>query len=164
MKATHHTQILSTAIQNRDPPCGLRHKVNPRIPDSKNIDFIIEWEEVTNNAALSYTKLLLKNWENTLKTAKENIQNLEARISSLQATKEEWTYIRETLLKIEEQTKEDLERKVQRGTRLWKTQEEDQQQASTSFNQTFPQSPTQFSHEQLPQRKQEDFRGRVTRL
>ena len=164
VKATHHTQILSTAIQNRDSPHGLRPKVNPRIPDSKNIDFIIEWEEVTNTAALSYTKLQLKNWENTLKTAKENIQNLEARISSLQATKEEWTYIRETLSKIEEQTKEDLERKVQRGPRPWKAQEEDQQQASTSFNQTFPQSQIQFLHEQLPQRKQEDFRGRVTRL
>ena len=63
VKATHHTQILSTAILNRDPPRGLRPKVNPRIPDSKNIDFIIEWEEVTNNAALSYTKLLLKNWK-----------------------------------------------------------------------------------------------------
>ena len=164
VKATHHTQILSTAILNRDPPRGLRPKVNPRIPDSKNIDFIIEWEEVTNNAALSYTKLLLKNWENTLKTAKENIQNLELRITSLQATKEEWTYIRETLLKIEEQTREDLERKVQRGPRPWKTQEEDHQQASTSFNQTRLQSQNQFSHEQLPQRRQEDFRGRVTRL
>ena len=113
---------------------------------------------------MSYTKLLLKNWENTLKIAKENIQNLEARITSLQATKEEWTYIRETLLKIEEQTKVDLERKVQRGPRPWKTQEEDHRQASTSFNQTALQSQNQFSHEQLPQRRQEDFRGRVTRL
>ena len=158
VKATHHTQILATALQNRDPPHELRPKVNPRIPDSKNIDFIIEWEEVTNTAALSYTKLLLKNWENTLKTAKENIQNLEARISSLQVTKEEWTYIRETLLKIKEQTKEDLERKIQRGPRTWKTQEEDQQQ------ETSPQSQMQFSREQLPQRKPEDFKGRVTRL
>ena len=99
-----------------------------------------------------------------MKTAKENIQNLEARIASLQATKEQWTYIRETLLKIEEQTKEDLERKIQRGPRPWRTQEEDQQQASTSFNQTVPQSQTQFSHKQLPQRRQEDFKGRITRL
>ena len=48
--------------------------------------------------------------------------------------------------------REDLERKVQRGPRPWKTQEEDHQQASTSFNQTALQSQNQFSHEQLPQR------------
>ena len=164
VKATHHIQILTTAVQNRDPPRGLRPKVNPRIPDNKNIDFIIEWEEVTNTAALNYTKLLLKNWETTRKMAQDNLQSLETRITTLQTTKEEWNYIRETLLKIEDQTKEDLERKIQRGPRPWKTPEEDQAQASTSFNQNFQPSQNQFSHEQLPQRKQEDFRGRVTRL
>ena len=164
VKATHHIQILTTGVQNRDPQRGLRPKVNPRIPDNKNIDFIIEWEEVTNTAALSYTKLLLKNWETTRKMAQDNLQSLEARITSLQATKEEWNYIKETLLKIEEQTKEDLERKIQRGPRTWKSPEEDQIQATTSFNQNYQASQNQFSHEQLPQRKQEDFRGRVTRL
>ena len=96
--------------------------------------------------------------------AQDNLQSLEARITSLQATKEEWNYIKETLLKIEDQTKEDLERKIQRGPRTWKSPEEYQPQATTSFNQNFQASQNQFSHEQLPQRKQEDFRGRVTRL
>ena len=164
VKATHHIQILTTAVQNRDPPRGLRPKVNPRIPDNKNIDFIIEWEEVTNTAALNYTKLLLKNWETTRKTAQDNLNSLDTRITTLQASKEEWNYIKETLQKIEDQTKEDLERKIQRGPRMWKTSEEEQIPASTSYNQNFQTSQNQFSHKQLPQRKQEDFRGRVTRL
>ena len=42
VKASHHIEVLKTAIETRDPPRGLRPKVNPRIPDSKNIDFIIE--------------------------------------------------------------------------------------------------------------------------
>ena len=83
VKATHHIQILTTAVQNRDPPRGLRPKVNPRIPDNKNIDFIIEWEEVTNTAALNYTKLLLKNWETTRKTAQDNLNSLDTRITTL---------------------------------------------------------------------------------
>ena len=134
------------------------------LPDNKNIDFIIEWEEVTNTAALNYTKLLLKNWETTRKTAQDNLNSLDSRITTLQASKQEWNYIRETLQKIEDQTKEDLERKIQRGPRMWQTSEEEQIPASTSYNQKFQTSQNQFSHEQLPQRKQEDFRGRVTRL
>ena len=76
VKSAHHIEILQTAVLNRDPPRGLRPKINPRIPDNKQIDFIIEWEEVTNTAALNYTKLLLKHWEFTSNTAKENLQQL----------------------------------------------------------------------------------------
>ena len=112
VKSAHHIEILQTAILNRDPPRGLRPKINPRIPDNKQIDFIIEWEEVTNTAALNYTKLLLKHWEFTSNTAKENINNLEARITSLNASEEEWTYIKEVINKIEGQTREDMERKI----------------------------------------------------
>ena len=116
MKSAHHIELLQTAIANRDPPQGLRPKVNPRIPDNKRIDFIIEWEEITNTAALNYTRLQLKQWEFTQTTARENTDNLNTRITSLKATAEEWTYINETLLKIERQTREDLERKGPRRT------------------------------------------------
>ena len=96
VKSAHHIELLPTAITNRDPPRGLRPKVNPRIPDSKRIDFITEWEEVTNTAALNYTRFLLKQWEFTQKTARENIDNLNTRITSLNASEEEWTYINQT--------------------------------------------------------------------
>ena len=163
VKASHHIELLTTAIVTRDPPRGLRPKVNPRIPDSKNIEFIIEWEEVTNTAALSYTKLLLKNWEGTLKTSKENIENLETRINKLQASVEEWTYIRETLHKIEKQTREDLERTKPRGPREQRPMEEE---ATTSIQPTTNSQAYQmpFYQEPLPQRRPEDFRGRSTRL
>ena len=113
MKSAHHIELLQQAIINRELPRGLRPKVNPRIPDNKRIDFIIEWEEVTNTAALNHTKLLLKQWEFTQKTTKENSENLEGSIDSLNATEEEWIYIRETLTKIETQTRKDLEKKIQ---------------------------------------------------
>ena len=164
VKATHHIELLSTAIATRDPPRGLRPKVNPRIPDNKNIEFIIEWEEVTNSAALSYTKLLLKNWEGTLKTSRENIENLETRINKLQSSVEEWTYIRETLNRIESQTKEDLERTRPRGPRNQIGQD---QEATTS---TTPQMMNTQGYqmpsyqEPLPQRRPEDSRRGSTRL
>ena len=153
MKSTHHIELLQTAIANRDPPRGLRPKVNPRIPDNKRIDFIIEWEEVTNTAALNYTRLLLKQWEFTQGTARENTDNLNTRINSLKATDEEWTYINETLLKIERQTKEDLERKGPRraNSRTSIQQQEEIPYPGTSVVSQIT-SPRPFYHEQLPQR------------
>ena len=58
IKSTHHIEILQEAILTRNPPCGLRPRINPRIPDNKQIDFLIEWDQVTTEAAISYTKLL----------------------------------------------------------------------------------------------------------
>ena len=138
--------------------------MNPRIPDSKNIDFIIEWEEVTNTAALNYTKLLLKNWEGTLKTSKANIENLESRINSLHSSVEEWTYIRETLNRIETQTKEDLDRTRPKGPREQKPMEEEAIPTTSNQMMNTQGYPMQFYPEPLPQRRPEDFRGRVTRL
>ena len=167
VKSSHHIELLQTAIINRDPPRGLRPKVNPRIPDSKRIDFIIEWEEVTNTAALNYTKLLLKQWEFTRKTSIENTENLESRIKALNANEEEWIYIKETLTKIEQQTKEDLEKKTVRRTPSRQTQIQPQQQQEEEPQIPYPgtsgiqqnNSPRQFYHAQLPQRNREDFRG-----
>ena len=169
VKSAHHIEILQTAVLNRDPPQGLRPKINPRIPDNKQIDFIIEWEEVTNTAALNYTKLLLKHWEFTSNTAKENINNLEARITSLNASKEEWTYIKEVINKIEGQTREDMERKIQPRNQRINQMEEDLPYPGTSQTMTtqppsLQQQQPRYLHEQLPQRNKEDLRGRITRL
>ena len=164
VKASHHIEVLTTAIETRDPPRGLRPKVNPRIPDSKNIDFIIKWEEVTNTAALNYTKLLLENWEGTLKTSKANIENLESRINSLHSSVEEWTYIRETLTRIETQTKEDLNRTRPKGPREQKPMEEEAIPTTSNQMMNTQGYPMQFYPEPLPQRRPEDFRGRTTRL
>ena len=81
IKSQHHIEILQSSIESRTPPQGLRPRVNPRIPDNKNIYFPIEWDQVTTEAALSYTRLLLKHWENVLLTSTENISNIESRIS-----------------------------------------------------------------------------------
>ena len=162
--ANHHIEVLTTVIETRDPPRGLRPKVNPRIPDSKNIDFIIAWEEVTNTAALSYTRLLLENWEGTLKTSKANIENLESRINALHSSVEEWTYIRETLNRIETQTKEELDRTRPKGPREQKPMEEETIPTTSNQIMNTPGYPMQYYQEPLPQRRPEDFRGRATRL
>ena len=82
IKATHHIEILQEAVLTRNPPRGLRPRINPRIPDNKQIDFLIEWDQVTTEAAISYTKLLLKHWETVLRTSSENIKNIETRINN----------------------------------------------------------------------------------
>ena len=172
VKSKHHIEILNTAIQNRDPPRGLRPRINPRIPDSKQIDFIIEWEEVTNTAALNYTKLLLKHWTTTETTAKENINNITNRIDLLNASPEEWTYIRETMERIESQTLEDVTRRNQRPPRTQGMVPPPLQtngiQPGTSqmgtAQMTQLEYSRQYSHDQLPQRNTEDSRRRQTRL
>ena len=167
IKSRHHIEILNTAIQNRDPPRGLRPRINPRIPDSKQIDFIIEWEEVTNTAALNYTKLLQKHWTHSEQIAQDNITNLNNRIELLNASLEEWNYIKETLDRIETQTKEDLARKNQRPPRM---QLQSQQQIQPPQQQMIQPGPsqltysTEYSHEQLPQRNTGDLRRNQTRL
>ena len=174
VKSKHHIEILNTAIQNRDPPCGFRPRINPRIPDSKQIDFIIEWEEVTNTASLSYTKLLLKHWTSTENTAKDNINNLTTRIDSLNATTEEWIFIRETMDRIESQTQEDVTRRNQQPPRtqgmtvppplLINPLQSGTSQIGTSHMTSQLGYSTPFSHDQLPQRNTEDSRRRQTQL
>ena len=149
IKSQHHIEILQSSIESRTPPRGLRPRVNPRIPDNKNIDFLIEWDQVTTEAALSYTRLLLKHWENVLLTATENISNIEIRIETQQATEEEWKYIREAIDKVRNQTREDLEKKQDRPNRF------PQQMMNTpSPSTSFFQPPTA-----LPQRQRRDREG-----
>ena len=87
--------------------------INPRIPNNKQIDFLIEWDQVTTEAAISYAKLLLKHWESVLKNSTENIEKIEDRITNQGANLEEWKKIRETIEKIRQQTQEDLDRKME---------------------------------------------------
>ena len=56
IKAEHHIELLQQAITSCNPPRGLRPCVNPRIPDNKDINFLIKWDQVTTEAAISYTK------------------------------------------------------------------------------------------------------------
>ena len=93
IKAEHHIELLQIAIDTRNPPQGLRPRVNPRIPDNKEINFLIEWDQTTTEAAISYTKLLLKHWESVQLTALGNITNINNRITIQQATEEEWNFI-----------------------------------------------------------------------
>ena len=92
----------------------MRPRINPRIPDNKQIDFLIEWDQVTTEAAISYTKLLLKHWETVLRTSSENIKNIETRINNQGANTEEWKKIKDTIEKVRQQTIEDLEKKQDR--------------------------------------------------
>ena len=114
IKSRHHIEILQESVNTRNPPRGLRPRINPRIPDNKQIDFLIEWDQVTTEAAISYTKLLLKHWEQVLKNSTENIEKIEERITSQGASLEEWKKIRETIEKIRQQTQEDLDKKIDR--------------------------------------------------
>ena len=41
IKVEHHIEILQLAIDTRNPPRGLIPRVNPRIPDNKEINFLI---------------------------------------------------------------------------------------------------------------------------
>ena len=100
IKATHHIEILQEAVLTRNPPHGLRPRINPRIPDNKQIDFLIEWDQVTTEAAISYTKLLLKHWETVLRSSSENIKNIESRIKNQGANTEEWKKITDTIEKV----------------------------------------------------------------
>ena len=102
IKLQHHIEIPQSSIESGTPPQGLRQQVNPQIPDNKNIHFLIKWDQVTTEAALSYIRLLLKHWENVLLTSTENISNIESRIETQQATEEEWKYIREAIDKVKE--------------------------------------------------------------
>ena len=97
LKASHHIELLTTAVQTRNPPTGLRPRVNPRIPDNKNITFLIEWDQITTDAAISYTRLLLRHWESVQTGAIENISYIEERINTQQATEQEWTFIKEVI-------------------------------------------------------------------
>ena len=125
--------------------------MNPRIPDSKNITFLIEWDQITTETAISYTKLLLKHWESVQAGAIENISNIENRITIQKATDQEWNFIREVIDKITTQTKEDLEKKPDRRWRTTNQQIPQPQQtmditeASTSFYQN--------QQQPLPQRQ-----------
>ena len=138
IKAEHHSVLLQKAITSHNPPRGLRPHVNPRIPANKDINFLIEWDQVTTEAAISYTKLLLKQWEVVQASSIENISSIELRITTHRATEEEWNFIKEIQEKITRQTKEDLDRKPDRRT--WKTnsqqtmnqQQDQQEEASTS--------------------------------
>ena len=129
-----------------------------RIPDNKNITFLIEWDQITTDAAISYTRLLLKHWESVQTGAIENISNIEERINTQQATEQEWTFIKEVINKITTQTKEDLEKKPDRRWRPNNQQNPQTQQttdtpeASTSFFQNPPPLPQR-------QRRTGDFRG-----
>ena len=114
IKATQYIEILQEALLTRNPPCRLRPRINPRIPDNKQIDFLIEWDQVTTEAAISYTKLLLKHWETVLRSSSENIKNIESRINNQGANTEEWKKITDTIEKVRQQTIEDLEKKQDR--------------------------------------------------
>ena len=118
IKATHHIEILQEAVPTRNPPQGLRPRINPRIPDNKQIDFLIEWNQVTTEAAICYTKLLLKHWEIVLRSSSElrilNIKNIETRINNQGANTEEWKKIKDTIEKVRQRTIEDLEKKQDR--------------------------------------------------
>ena len=71
VKATHHIEILQKVLLTRNPPYGLKPKINPRIPDNKQVVFIIEW---------SYMKLLVEHSESVLSTSTENINSIKSRI------------------------------------------------------------------------------------
>ena len=114
IKSRHHIEILQEAVLTRNPPHGLRLRINPQISDNKQIDFLIEWDQVTTEAAISYTKLLLEHWESVLKNSTENIEKIEDRITNQGASLKEWKKIRETIEKIRQQTQEDLDRKMER--------------------------------------------------
>ena len=114
VKATHHIEILQEAVLTRNPPQRLRPRINPRIPDNKQIDFLIQWDQVTTEAAISYTKILLKHWKTVLRTSSENIRNIESRINNKGTNTEEWKKIKDTMEKVRQQTTEDLEKKQDR--------------------------------------------------
>ena len=156
IKSQHHIEILNQAIESRTPPRGLRPRVNPRIPDNKNIDFLIEWDQVTTDAALSYTRLLLKHWEHVLLTSTENISNIEARIEAQGTTTEEWNYIKDAIDKVRSQTQEDLDRKQDRPNRPQMINQRQQQPQMNS-----PSPSTSFFQQQapLPQRQRRDREG-----
>ena len=151
IKSKHHIEILQESVITRNPPRGLRPRINPRIPDNKQIDFLIEWDQVTTEAAISYTKLLLKHWEQVLQNSTENIEKIEERITNQGASLEEWKKIRETIEKIRQQTQEDLDKKMDR--KPFNPQNKpmilQEQQNTEAFYQQAP----------LPQRtRREDFR------
>ena len=150
IKVTHHIEILQEAVLTRNPPQGLRPRINPRIPDNKQIDFLIEWDQVTTEAAISYTKLLLKHWETVLRTSSENIKNIETRINNQGANTEEWKKIKDTIEKVRQQTIEDLEKKQDRRPFQIQHQPIIPQESQTT---------TTYSQEPLPQRpRREDSR------
>ena len=150
IKVTHHIEILQEAVLTRNPPRGLRPRINPRIPDNKQIDFLIEWDQVTTEAAISYTKLLLKDWETVLRTSSENIKNIETRINNQGANTEEWKKIKGTIEKVRLQTIEDLEKKQDRRPFQTQNQPIIPQESQTT---------TTYSQEPLPQRpRKEDSR------
>ena len=81
IKVEHHIELLQQAIMTRYPPKGLRPRVNPRILDNKEINFLVEWNHITTEAAISYTMPLLKHWESVQVTVTENISNKENMIA-----------------------------------------------------------------------------------
>ena len=124
----------------------MRPRINPRIPDNKQIDFLIEWDQVTTEAAISYTKLLLKHWESVLKSSTENILNIEKRINNQGVNVEEWRKIKETIEKVRQQTMEDMERKQDRRPPLIQNQIQNQTNLPDSV------TTTTYSQDPLPQR------------
>ena len=103
-----------------------------------------KWDQVTTEAAIAYTRLLLKHWETVLRISTDNINKIKQRINDQGANPEEWMKIKETIEKVRQQTQEDLEKKQDRRT--FRTS------SRTSISQE-PQTSNTFYQTQLPQRQ-----------
>ena len=51
--------ILNKTISSYFVTHRVRPNINPRVSESKEIDFITQWEEITHTTTLKYTKVIL---------------------------------------------------------------------------------------------------------
>jgi hypothetical protein len=61
LKANHHIELLSKAIEEKNPPRGLTPRINPRLPNPTTTWFI-QWEEQQYQAGLNNTQMLVNYW------------------------------------------------------------------------------------------------------
>ena len=97
-KAIHHTAVLSEAVKTNNLSWGLRSNINPRVPNPKDIDFVVEWQEVTQHTILSYMKIILKYLENRKEDTKMKIEMMYMKLTY----QGEWEQTNEILQTVEE--------------------------------------------------------------
>ena len=111
-KATHHIDILQQAIDDKNPPKGLKPNINPRVPGTKDFEFAHEWEENSLQCGINNCRILQRQWIKQKEHATTQLQMALNHAKTIEKlTTEEELEIENIRAQISESTLQDIKRK-----------------------------------------------------
>ena len=81
VKASRHTQTLSTAIDKKQPPSRLLPRIKPVLP-TLDCKLITDWEIATMEYAIKLTTILKGYWERYIPELERKIQEIEENLKN----------------------------------------------------------------------------------